>query len=56
MFQERDFEFEDGDVVKTVKRAASEVPLMSRDEDLFGNLTCFLPVCVAGKRLRVRRQ
>ena len=35
--QERDFEFEDSDVVKVVKRAASEVPLISDDEDLLAD-------------------
>ena len=37
MLQERDFEFEDSDVVKVIKRAASEVPLISDDEDLLAD-------------------
>ena len=37
MYCRKDFDFEDSDVVKVVKRAASEVPLISDDEDLLAD-------------------
>ncbi|KAK7094003.1 hypothetical protein V1264_007680 [Littorina saxatilis] len=34
---EKDFEFEDSDVVRIVKRAANEAPLISDDEDFLAD-------------------